>query len=176
MNNYFDLPSKLHSFVKDVDYTKFLLPNLTGHILKPVDLHKFVKPEGLEWFAERGLFIRRARLFRASKNCTGGIHIDPVDLYNDYAINIVLAGKGEMQWISDLDIDLDIKKASIPNSTYNVKNFKVIDKWFGTTGLVRVNIPHRIVTKNSVRYCLSLQTLAKESPKPFETAMNLLYS
>ncbi len=173
MINYYDLPCKLHSYIKEVDYKK-IIGSQNGHNLRPVELQKFITQEGIDWFFKRKLYVRRALLFSCSSNFVGGIHID-ANISNEYGINFVLEGDGEMQWAAYSEQNLIDKKAIPPSAYKNEKNFNIIDNWSGTTGLVRINIPHRVVTKNSTRYCLSLRTVGNESPKTFEEAMNLLY-
>ena len=174
MLNHIDLPKELWSYIKTVDYSK-MLPDDEGHHWNIFNISDFVTTEGIKWFAQHDLILRpTAFLFRMSPNYEGPIHCDVVD----YAINFVLAGHGTMEWISDLEATTYISDVhGVSYERYaDIKKYNISDTWTGSAGIVRVNIPHRITTSDTFRYCLSLRTVEKMSPKTFDDAVKLIYN
>lgn len=174
MINHIELPNEVWSFIKPVDYTRILSVD-EGHDFTTVDLSDFMTNEGIIWFAKRELVLRpKAFLFKISPNYEGPIHTDIVE----YAINYVLGGHGVMQWISDLEATkYTVNHAGVTYERFNnIKKFSVSDTWSGTSSIVRINTPHRIVTTETDRYCLSIRTVSGASPKTFDDAVKLIYN
>lgn len=174
MLNHIALPNELWSYIKPVDYPR-MLPDDEGHNWCVVNLTEFVTTEGIKWFLQRGLVLRSAAyLFRISPNYEGPIHCDAAN----YAINFVLGGHGTMEWISDIDATTYV--ANVHGLSYerykDIKKFSVSDTWTGTAGVVRVNVPHRVTTSDTFRYCLSLRTIERVSPKTFDDVVKLIYN
>jgi hypothetical protein len=130
---------------------------------------------GWNWFFKRNIHLsRRCAFFLAHPNIEGPIHIDHE--FNDVAFNFVLRGHGEMQW---LNIEADKYIANpvpvilpscsssltvVPSSTTahytrfnNIKEISMLDSWRGDRGMVRIGTPHRVVTTDCQRICLSLR-------------------
>lgn len=122
--------------------------------------------KGRLWFLEREIYLSSiCSLFIAYPNELCPIHID--HKINDAAFNFVLRGSGEMQWLDlgdaeEYTTDLVIPSgASIKFTKFNnVNEVSVLDSWQGDQGMVRVSDPHRIVTSDSLRVCLSLRQVS----------------
>jgi hypothetical protein len=118
--------------------------------------------KGWTWFLNRKIYPSAiCSLFLAYPNKLCPIHID--HKINDVAFNFVLRGYGEMQWL-DVQADeytADIVIPSGASAKYtrfdNVKEISILESWQGDRGMVRIGTPHRIVTSDSPRVCLSFR-------------------
>ena len=119
--------------------------------------------DGWSWFLKRKIYLSRiCSFFLAQPNIEGPIHIDHKT--NDVAFNFVLRGHGEMQWL-DIKADEYISNTVTPGGPAvhqyirfeNIKEMSMIDSWRGSRGMVRIGTPHRIVTADCPRVCLSFR-------------------
>jgi hypothetical protein len=179
MINHVQLPEELKSYIKQIDYES-LGPKESGHKWNYISIHDVLTVEGIRWFLSRKIFLRGdVHLFRLPKHSQGAIHIDGYDVDSlDYAFNFVVSGYGEMQWIDNIVgqeqvFDLDYSKYVAFN---DVTSCNIVDTWDGDMALVRINVPHRIVTSDKDRYCISLRTLSHMQPKTFDEVAKLIYN
>jgi len=185
MPYYLELPDFINSFItipqgadsESIMFSGYPMIADAGHSPKSVDIKDFVSDEGLLWFANKGIILPqwRATLFKCIRNHTGTIHTD--EHTREFAINFIIYGHGEMQWV-DLDVPpddfIEDQSSHFRWSNSRVGNINPLAKWSGTAGkaaLVNINIPHRIVTTTADRICLSLQAT---KPTKFEQAAKLL--
>jgi len=180
MINHVQLPEELRKCIKQIDY-KSLAPKESGHRWNYILLNDVLTLEGIQWFLSRKIFLRGdVHLFRLPKNSEGAIHIDGVESNEkvvDYAFNFVIEGHGEMQWIDNIVGTEDIYDLEYSNyvAYSNVESYNVIDTWSGDMALVRINVPHRVVTTDTDRYCISLRTLPHMHPTTFDEVVKLIY-
>ena len=170
--NYFDLPNHLLYFIKPINYVD-LLKNKAGHDWNTIPTNRFLTTDGILWFLKRSLFLKStALIFKADKNAEHTIHIDPVP----FAFNFVLSGDGEMQWLTNVVGEKIVNEhnGAKYRKYVNIHSYKVSDVWSGKLGLVRTDTVHRIVTKDTDRYCVSIRTINKPNLKTFEDAYNLV--
>jgi hypothetical protein len=176
--NYKDLPRHLLKFFKPLDL-KTLSKNIitTGHSWRNIHLNDVIDSEGLLWFRERNIFLRETVfLFKATKNIQGPFHID--NGHSEFAINLVISGHGKMQWADNIvgnRID-----SILNNSKYvkyeNVTDFKLTDTWEGDFGIVRILTPHRIVTSDEDRYCISIRSEPKMGINTFDESVTSIFN
>ena len=170
MINYLNLSETLFKFIKPIELEDIEFTTRHDWVYKRTT--DVMTTEGIDWFKQRGIkFYPTSNLFKIAKNCEGPIHDDGID----FAINFIIKGYGTMEWVNDLDATRLITR--FHNLDYivykDVKSFNVCDTWKGKLALVRVKSPHRIVTTDVDRYCLSIRS---ESPKTFDEAYKLLYN
>lgn len=175
MKYFHNLPSEIVRLTNPFDH-RSLGPNSGNHDWKVIWTSKFLTEEGINWFSDRGLFLREgAHLYKFPGNTEGPIHIDttnPDQIH--YAVNFVVEGYGVMEWLTDIEGDkygTDYNKKHF-DQYFSVKSFKVVESWNGTSALVRINTPHRVVG-NTDRYTVSLR-FRPPSPKTFEEALDIL--
>lgn len=175
MPNYLDLPSYLHNFVKSVDYKPLChVGEYHGWTYQP--LINFINEDGINWFKSVGFDLPETlSLFRIPANYEGDIHTDinARTKHIEFAINIVLEGFGEMQWLENIKGKKYIaKQQDVGYISYSdVDSFDTIDRWRGDVGLVRIDHFHRIVSFDQERVCLSIRPTA---PKSFNQAQDIL--
>jgi len=183
MEYYKSLSTDLKRFVKPVDHVELTssIP-MKKHGWVNVPLTSILTNEGILFFKSKGLLLNNTQqIFKCDSNMSSQIHID--DLLTHFGYNIVLDGHGEMQWISDIEGDrieeptTNISKSAVFPSRWvkwdNVKTYKIDEVWSGESALVRIDIPHRIVTKDVARYVLALRTLKGSFPRTFEEAAQI---
>lgn len=162
MEYFINLPDYFKNFIYYKDSIDTLIENKIEHTWVRFPIKEFVNNQGLDWFKDRNLkLLDFCNLFNAHEftNTYSNIHVDTMgDHLNEFAVNYILFGNGEMQW-TKVDGSLTIRKI---NSSYfygyeNIREVEILDKWSGSVGLVKINIPHRIVTTNLRRICLSLR-------------------
>lgn len=171
---YKELPKELLQFTKSIDYES-LLKDKTGHDWCTIPITHFLTVEGIQWFTNKKIFLRpKANVFKIVKNYQGPIHAE-LTSGTEFAINIVINGYGEMQWINN--IDATQYDSTVNGSTYtrfnDVRSFNIVEVWTGTAALVKVSAPHRVVSTDVDRYCVNIRT---SSPKTFEEALELIYN
>jgi len=183
MKYYIDLPKSLWELLTIPDDIQLLLGkkfnSWSDHEFNLFDISKFVSVDGIKWFADRNIILKKhIVLFRMSPNHSGPIHTDPDA---NFAINFIVSGHGEMQWL-DVTGPADITYHTTEyGKLQKVKMWKrkkiikstVTEKWTGDTALVRTNVPHCVVTTDVPRLCISLRAT---SPQSFEEAAELLSS
>jgi len=177
MINYLNLPDDMRKFLKEFDHTN-LIKNIPDHAWTYLPIDLVITQEGKQWFIDKKITLARyALVFKLPKNCEGAIHADMLKFEKpDCAFNFVLSGHGEMQWVTNLEATEHSHSHGSTNYIRytNVVKFDILDIWTGNNGLVRVNAPHRIVTTDTDRYCLSLR-LEKDSPlNTFDSLCELL--
>jgi hypothetical protein len=183
MEYYKTLPLDTTGFVKPVDYVKLTstIP-AKKHGWINIPLTSILSNKGLQFFRSNGIILNNIQqIFKCDSNMSSQIHID--DINTHFGFNILLDGHGEMQWVSDIDGDrVEESTTNISSSVKypskwikwdNVKSCKIDETWSGNSAIVRIDIPHRIVTSNSARYVLALRTLRGTNPKTFDEAVNI---
>jgi hypothetical protein len=172
--NYKDLPKELRQFTKSIDY-ETLLKDKSRHDWCNIPINDFLTNDGLSWFSARSIFIQpTALVFKIIKNHEGIIHLDN----EQFAFNFVLSGHGKMQWVDNIignEILANHNGAKYGKYT-DVTACRIIDTWSGDLGIVRINIPHRVVTTDEERYCVSIRTIQGTGVKTFEEAIEAIYS
>lgn len=175
MKYYYNLPFDIVRLTKPFDH-KLLAPRSEKHDWKIIWTNKFLTEEGIKWFSDRGFSLREgAHLHRVPGNTEGPIHTDAT--HEDqihYAFNFVIDGQGIMQWVSDIEGNVNYINHNTKDydQYFSVKSCKVIESWNGTAALVRINAPHRIIGYSD-RYTVSLR-FQPPSPKTFEEALDIL--
>lgn len=166
MINYLNLPVEMKQYLKEFNYIN-LTKDIVSHNWRymPVDL--VLTKEGKKWFFDKKIPLRKyASVFKIPKNFEGPIHTDMFEYdQTDCAFNFVLSGHGEMQWITNLkatEYTFNVN-GSKHNQYKDIESFDISDVWTGNVGLVRIKVPHRVVTSGTDRYCLSIR-LEKNSP------------
>lgn len=174
--NHKDLPRELLQFTKPIDY-QTLLKDKSGHDWINIPTTSFLTKEGISWFISRNIFISRTlTLFKGIKNHHGPIHIDA----SPVAFNFVISGHGKMEWISDIT-GTEIIGFSKSNNGNNfvkwvdVNDFNIIDTWCGDLGIVKIDTPHRIVTADEDRYCVSIRVDPGIGIQSLEEAVKAVY-
>ncbi len=166
----------MRNFLKEFNHTN-LIKNIPDHAFTYIPVDLALTQEGKQWFIDNNITLKKnAVVFTIPKNCEGGIHADMTKFEKpDCAFNFVLSGYGEMQWITNLEATecvLNFNNASIVRYTDVIK-FDISDVWTGNVSLVRINVPHRIVTTDSDRYCLSLRLEKDSSLNSFDELIKL---
>jgi len=174
MINYLNLSSEMKNFIKNFDYINLTKDIVNDHNWKNIPLDVVLTSEGKQWFSDRKISLRDdVLLFKIPKNVEGPIHID--SNRPDCAFNFVLSGHGEMQWIENLEATEYIFKLN--GTDYNryrdIKKFDITDVWTGDIALVKINIPHRVVTTNLDRYCISIRLNKEILPNKFDEISKL---
>ena len=176
MINYLNLPNEMKNFLKEFDYID-LTKNIFDHGWKFMPMDSVLTNEGKQWFVDKKIVLRKnAIIFKIPKNVTGPIHVDSTQPEeNDCAFNFVLSGHGKMQWITNLEAtEITFKYNSGYYKLYeNIVKFEILDVWEGNIGLVRINVPHRVVTTDSDRYCISIRLEKGSSPNTFNELSKL---
>lgn len=171
---YKNLPAECIKWIQPLDLNTILTEAnfKEKHDWTHLNIDDVLTLEGKSWFLERNIPLeRRCTLFQIQANHEGTIHTDhPIA---DAAFNFVLKGTGEMQWIKiDADAYTEYKSVKGIELNYqvykNIRGISALALWTGHAGLVKTNVPHRIVTMNSSRICLSLRT-----PKTFNELSKL---
>jgi len=177
MINYLNLPSDLRNFLKEFNYID-LIKNVPDHAWTYISLDLVLTQEGKQWFIDKKITLAKyALVFKLPKNCEGAIHADVLKFEKpNCAFNFVLSGHGEMQWVANIEATEHSHKHGSTNYIRytNIVKFDILDTWSGTDGLVRVNVPHRIVTTDADRHCLSLRLEKDSLLNTFESISELL--
>lgn len=174
MKYYVDLPEYFRQFVYHKSDISLLIDNTTDHTWSRYPVEDYITEQGIKWFSERNLRLYDVcNIFNAYQFSETSVHIDTIAKFqNDFALNFVLFGEGNMQWV---DVDGDRNYYKLNSSVFygytNIKYVEVLAEWSGKMALVRVNIPHRIVTKNLRRICLSLRFYKTCSFEQFESLL-----
>jgi len=165
--NYIELPKFFKEFIKIPDNIETMVPKIkdTGNFIS-VPLKTFVTETGLAWFKEHDVFLHPTPfLFDMPPNITSVPHIDSnYDPTKLVAINFVLRGYGEVQWVDvegDKEYfifpDSDTGSPSVYTTFKNIKNVTVTDVWTGGAAVIHIQDPHRIVTKEARRILLTMR-------------------
>ena len=176
--NHLDLPVELFQFTKPIVLESLPLPKIVTHSWCSIPITDFLTEEGIKWFADRNLALRStAFVFKIIKNFEGPIHIDSVGSVSaGFAFNFVISGYGSMQWVNNIEGNENVSYNN--DSKYimynNVKSFDVTDTWTGNAALVRIDVPHRIISFDEERYCVSIRTQLGTNPKTFEDAVHMI--
>lgn len=171
MINYLNLPLYIKNFVISNDF-KNLCHEGSYHGWTYQPIKDFIIDEGIDWFESLGFVLPDIlSLFRIPANHQGHIHndINSLTKYQQYAINIVLDGKGEMQWVDNIKGNKIVaRQNNVKYFNYDkVQSFDIVDTWQGDIGLVRIDSWHRILCFDQPRYCISIRPI---EPKTFEEA------
>jgi hypothetical protein len=175
MINYIDLPRELKQYQIIPSNLDELIPKRSTHYWNTWDLSMFFTKEGLNWFSDRGIVLQSfGNLFRAPANFEAPIH---TDVPSEFALNFVLEGYGEMQWVEaegekESKVFVTENGGVYPYTRYkSISKVDVLDKWTGDMALVRTTNFHRIKTMEVDRICLSVRPTTYYS---FEEAARLL--
>ena len=165
-----ELHQSIFKFVKFIDLDKLKFENKHTWVSKPIE--DVLTYDGIKWFQSKEIHLcPNALIFRIDAGHEGAVHDDGIE----YAINFVLKGSGTMEWIDVIEgtkVEEHYKGLNY-TSFSNLQNFKVKDSWSGSIALVRVNYPHRVVTTDNERYCLSIRATL---PKTFDEVAEKLYT
>jgi hypothetical protein len=171
--NYKDLPRELLQFTKPIDY-QTLLKGKTGHDWVIIPTAAFLTEEGIYWFTSRNIIIQKTlSVFKGVKNNQGPIHMDT----RRFALNFVISGHGKMEWVGDIVGTETVSYANNANFVkwVDVNSFNIIDTWSGDLGIVKIDTPHRIVTADEDRYCVSIRVTPGIGAQTFEQAVKEIY-
>ena len=173
---YINLPEYVKNFTKVIPH-KDLLKHVNGHDWCQILTKEFLTDDGIDWFLTKGIKLKStALLFKIPGNFEGPIHSEN-HAKNNFAFNFVIEGKGQMQWIEN--IQATTKPSTANNTNYTVytdiNSFEIADVWEGDIGLVRIDIPHRVVSYLE-RYCVSIRTVYDSAPKIFDDAVHMIYN
>jgi hypothetical protein len=157
---YYDLPNIFDTFLKVPHNIQDYVVDKVGHHWGSYPTTDFITPEGIDWFNSNDINLKsNLFLFKCTPNYTGPIHLDG----SSYAVNYILQGEGTMQWFND-PTNKEIIKYSLTTGekyTFPVYNdsddTKILDSWVGTKAVVKVNIPHRVVTEKQARVSVSIR-------------------
>jgi hypothetical protein len=161
MQYYKSLPEFINNFIIKPEDPVSLVKGITGHAWTTYDTNQFLTKQGQDWFKRHQIILTpTTQYFICDANTAGAVHTDqPIT----WALNFIFEGHGEMQWV-DIDADYIFKRQTVPSGeTFvykkytTVRNISINESWSGTSALVRVDVPHRIVTNNTHRICLSLR-------------------
>ena len=160
MINYVNLPNEIRNFLKEFDYID-LTKDISNHSWKFIPTYSVLSKEGKQWFVDKKIPLKKyASVFKIPKNFEGPIHADmDQSTKTNCALNFVLSGHGEMQWVTNLKATkYTFNYTSGDYHRYkDIESFDILDVWTGNNGLVRINVPHRVITTDTDRYCLSLR-------------------
>jgi hypothetical protein len=140
-----------------------------GHVAVPIEA---VNPDLLDWFEDRGMYLKNADIFCSPPNFTLGIHVDGVRRDNAIATNWAYETKntpGIMQWwepkpefVNPSDLKPEEHGAySISTTPYalawlpeqcNLLHESVV----GNPSLVNIGIPHSMTNGRHQRYAISM--------------------
>lgn len=172
--NHKDLPRELLQFTKPIDY-QTLLKDKSGHDWIFIPTTDFLTEEGISWFTSRNIIIRKTvSLFKGVRNNQGPMHKDT----SRVAFNFVLSGHGKMEWVSDIIGTVTISYANNTKGFLkwaDVNDFTINDTWCGDLGIVKIDTPHRLVTTDEDRYCVSIRVVPGMGIQSFEEAVKAVY-
>lgn len=164
MLNYKILPDFVYNFAMMPQSTIDAMSHIKEHswvILPTVD---HMTSEGIEYFKSKGIiFSKNVTCWKCNTNTIGPTHIDGIALIG---VNFVMKGKGNMEWIHSSVPPVMVANKIATGQTILAPTFHdldaltVTDTWNSNEGecaIVRVHTPHRIVTTNEDRYCLSFR-------------------
>jgi hypothetical protein len=176
MINYLNLPNKMENFLKKFNYIN-LTKDISNHNWKYIPVDFALTNKGKQWFVDKKIPLRKyASVFKIPKNFEGPIHTDMHQSEKtDCAFNFVLSGHGEMQWVKNLkatEYTFNFNGADY-NRYKDIESFDISDVWTGNVGLVRINVPHRVVTTDTDRYCLSIRLEKDSSLNTFDELSKL---
>jgi hypothetical protein len=162
---YKNLPIESSGWILPLDIDKILSDfNLKySHDWIHLNTVDVLSTAGKLWFLKRNIHLEpTCSLFVAQPNTYSPIHVD--HKINDSAFNFILKGYGEMQWIKmdadEYDTDIVIPSGATVHYTRfkNIRGMSALALWTGHAGLVKTNVPHRVVTMDSLRVCLSIRS------------------
>jgi hypothetical protein len=161
MQYYKPLPEFINNFIIKPKDPFSLVNGITGHGWTTYNTEQFITKQGQEWFEKNQITLTpTSQYFICNANTAGSIHTDQPFIW---ALNFIFEGHGEMQWV-DVDGDYIFNKHTVPSGeTFvyqkytTIRNISINESWKGNSALVRVGIPHRIVTTDSRRICISLR-------------------
>jgi hypothetical protein len=162
MLNYKPLPEFINKFIIKPENPFDLVKDIKGHNWTTYNTKNFITEEGQDWFEKNKIvLIDTSQYFICNENTTGPVHLDnPCTV----AFNFVFEGTGNMQWITVLDGDISYHTNIVQSGEKfiykkfaNLRSINIDESWDGTSALVRVNVPHRVVTKDGHRICLSIR-------------------
>jgi hypothetical protein len=173
-----ELNKRFDNFLQIVDYEPYFSSLERDHYFVRYPTFQALTAQGISWFKDNGFVLRNeVKVFKINSNCSGPIHIDAFDnLGTKFAFNFVYSGHGEMQWVDNIDGDLcmiDYKEEQFPIFK-NIRSFNVVERWSGTSALVKTDSFHRVITTANNRYCISVRTVSGSFPRTFEEAVNRL--
>ena len=176
MQYYKPLPEFINNFIIKPKDPSDLIKGLSGHNFTSYNTEQFLTKQGQDWFKKHQISLTpTSRCFVCDANTAGAVHTDQPFTW---ALNFVFEGHGELQWV-DIDADYIITKhAVLSGETFRYKKYTTIrnistnESWSGTSALIRVDLPHRIVTNNSHRISLSL--VSKYTFQTFDTMCQII--
>ena len=171
MQYYKTLPEFINNFIIKPTDPFDLVKGITGHGWTTYNTEQFITKQGQDWFNQNQIILTpTSKYFICNANTVGPVHTDQPFTW---ALNFTFEGHGEMQWV-DIDADYIFNKHTVPSGeTFvykkytTIRNISINESWTGTSALVRVNVPHRIVTNNNHRICISL--IPKYNFQTFDT-------
>jgi len=176
------LPSSFRDLLirKDVDIVNIAEEHkLIKHRWVVVPTNDVVTDEGCEWFKKNNIPLSKyVAVFKLEKFYNGPIHVDAPP--QKFGFNFVVCGQGEMQWV-DFDGEPEETVWAINGWTsekyhtfHNVTNVSVIESWSGTDGIVRVDVPHRVLGSDSDRYAVSVRPDWQQCNYTFDEVIQIL--
>ena len=159
--NYIDLNIELSDCLKEWGNLKDIkFPRDNTHDWVLVNTRDWLNEKALSWFKSKNILIKpKSCLFVAPPTFDGTIHSDAPDCA---AFNFVIEGHGKMEWISGIvGNKIERQHNGSDYIIYKPDKFDVSETWTGSVGLVNIEIPHRIVSSDNYRYCLSVRTYHK---------------
>jgi hypothetical protein len=161
MQYYKPLPEFINNFIIKPKDPSDLVKGITGHSWTCYNTEQFLTKQGQDWFKQHQIILTpTSQYFICDSNTTGSVHTDQPFTWG---LNFIFEGHGEMQWV-DIDADYIFNKHTVPSGETviykkytTIRNISIIKSWSGISALVRINVPHRIVTNNSHRICISLR-------------------
>jgi hypothetical protein len=173
-----ELDKRFDNFLQIVNYEPYFSGPVRDHdfILYPTS--QALTARGISWFKDNGFILRnKVKVFKIISNYSGPIHIDAFDnIGTKFAFNFVYSGQGEMQWIDNIDGEsyiIDNNQERYPGFK-NIRSFDIVERWSGTSALVKTDSFHRVITTSNDRYCISVRTVSGSFPRTFEEAINKL--
>jgi hypothetical protein len=162
MLNYKPLPEFINNFIIRPADPFEIVKDIKGHNWSMYDTRQFLTDEGYRWFEENKIILKsKSQYFICNAHTTGPVHTDNP---HKIAFNFVFEGYGNMEWVTVLDGDYVYHTNTVASGekfTYKkfteIRSIKINDTWNGQSALVKVSLPHRIVTKDSHRICISLR-------------------
>jgi len=180
MQNYKPLPEFINNFIIKPADPFALVKDIKGHNWTTYYTRRFLNEEGWNWFKQNQIvLLPTSQYFICNENTTGPVHLDdPVSC----AFNFVFEGQGEMQWVDVLDGDVSYHTNIVKSGekfVYKkytaIRSINIQDSWSGQSALVRVNIPHRVVTGNKYRICLSIRPDPRVCQLTFDEICQIIY-
>lgn len=172
MINHRTLPPELVDKIikKDINIEKFFFRYTNGnpHDVIKIDDDYILTEFGIEWFNSIGLTERDSHLFRLAPSFVANVHED--DANADFcSFNYVVEGHADMQWVEMEKFERYIEthwsadkitRSDVPRYR-GIEGLTVIDSWMpkqGEMGLVRIDVPHRVVNLLDVpRYAATIR-------------------